>query len=141
MPVFLQQGVFTWFYSARSGFRFVVKCRSIWLLKSTSISRILHASDMHLIDKRQPTYRHCSHSMSMQRSGVRPSVDLSVCLSRRSTAAAACGRFASERPTANSYRSVAAGAAYRWMSRASAPAPSSTCGQRHVESRGWRVSK
>jgi len=36
----------------------------------------------------------------MQRSGVRPS----VCLSRRSTAAAACGWFAAERPVSAEYQ-------------------------------------
>jgi len=35
------------------------------------------------------------------------SVRLSVCLSHRSTAAAACGGFAAERPAGSRYRSIA----------------------------------
>jgi len=39
----------------------------------------------------------------MKRSNVRPSVRPFVCLSHRSTAAAACGGFAAERPAARIY--------------------------------------
>ena len=40
----------------------------------------------------------------------RPSVRPSICLSHQSTAASACGGFASERPASRRYRSIAAGA-------------------------------
>jgi len=57
-------------------------------------------------------HRHCPHSMRSRLYVTvrRPSVRPSVCLSHRSTAAAACGEFAAERPAGRTYRSTAAGA-------------------------------
>ena len=62
---------------------------------------------------------------SMYRSGVRPSVRLFAC---RSTAAAAAGGFAAERPAGRRYRSIAAGAgaAYQLHARSAANAGSVT---------------
>jgi len=60
----------------------------------------------------------------MKRSSVRPS----VCLSHRSTASAACGGFAAERPAESRYRSM------------QATALRSKCGQCHVDNRGTRLN-
>ena len=57
----------------------------------------------------------------------RSSVRLSICLSNRSTATAACGGFAAERPAAGD------------IDRQSAL--SSKCGQRHVDSRRRRLNR
>jgi len=55
-------------------------------------------------------------------------------LSHRSTAAAACGGFAAERPAGRRHRSIAAGAGAQQQRRRSR-ALSSKCGQCHVDSR------
>ena len=55
-------------------------------------------------------------------------------MSHRLTAAAAAGGFAADRRAGRRYRSIAAGAVLQ------APALSSKCGQRHVESRGTRLN-
>jgi len=47
----------------------------------------------------------------MKQSSVRPS----VCMSHRSTAAAACGGFAAERPADTRYRSIAGAGAQQQM--------------------------
>jgi len=72
----------------------------------------------------------------MKRSGVRPY----ACLSRHSTAAAACGGFAAERPAGRTYRSTAAGVGAQQQRRRSTSL-SSTCGQCHVDNRGMRLSR
>ena len=70
-----------------------------------------------------------------------PSVWLSVCLSHRSTAGAACGWFAAERPANRRYPWTVAGALRRLSAGANArqqrrrsTALGSKCGQRHVDS-------
>ena len=70
---------------------------------------------------------------SMSRSGVRPSVCLSVCLSQHSAAARRCGRFAAVGPAGRRYRSIAA-AGQQHPRRSTAH--SRQCGQWHVVS--WR---
>ena len=64
----------------------------------------------------------------------RASVCPSVRLSRQSTAATAAGGFAAERRAGRRYRSVAAGAVLQ------APALSSKCGHRRVESQRRRIN-
>ena len=65
---------------------------------------------------------------SMERSGVRPSARLCVCLSRRSDVGSCCRS------------SAAAGAAYGPLID-SCRHPSCGCGQRYVESRGTRLTR
>ena len=72
----------------------------------------------------------------MKRSVVRPY----ACISRRSTAAAACGGFAAECRAGRTYRSTAAGVGAQQQRRRST-ALSSTCGQCHVDNRGMRLSR
>jgi len=69
----------------------------------------------------------------------RLSVCLSVCLSHRSTAAAACGGFAAERRAGKRYRSTVAGAGTQQQRRLST-ALSSKRGQWHVDSRGTTLN-
>ena len=66
---------------------------------------------------------------------ARAPVRLSVCVSRLSTAATVAGGFAAERPAGGRYRSPTAFAVQQ------VPALSSTCGQRHVESRRRRLKR
>ena len=63
----------------------------------------------------------------------RPSVGLSICLSHRSTSAAACGGFAAERPPGRRYRSIAGAGAKQERYRSTALG--SKCGQCHADSR------
>ena len=69
---------------------------------------------------------------SMKRSSVRPSVRLS----RRSTAAAACGRFAAERGAVRRYRSIAAAPRHRAAARRSVAANAGGV-MLAAEERGW----
>jgi len=104
------------------------QCHSIYYMKSLdipgTISYMSNRLDIIVLKKTTGYYRHCPHRNRR----------VSVCLSRRSTAAAACGGFAAERRAGRRYRSTAAGAVQQ------APALSSKCGQPHVGSRLGRLN-
>ena len=111
----------------------ILSCRKNFrtLLQLASISQYSTVSGhMRIVD----TARTACGAESMQRSCVRPSVRPSV---PSSTAAAACGGFAAERPAGRTYRSTAAGAQQQ-LRRSTAL--SSKCGQCHVDSRGTRLN-
>jgi len=75
----------------------------------------------------------------MKGSGVCPSVHLSVRQpAHRSTAAAACGGFAAERPADRRYRSIAGSGAQQQRRRSTAL--SNKCGQCHADSRGMTLN-
>ena len=87
-------------------------------------------------------YAYWNRLESMKRSSFR----LSVCLSHRSTAAAACGEFAAERPADGRYRSTSAGASAHsscrraQQQRRRCTALSNKRGQCLVDSRGTRLN-
>ena len=69
----------------------------------------------------------------VERPSVTVSVRPSVCLSRGSTAGAACGWFTAERLAGRRYQSIAGAGAQQQRRRSTAL--SSKCGQCHVDSR------
>jgi len=86
------------------------------------------------------TYCHCLHSMwgRVYKTVERPSVRPSVSLSRRSTAGAACSRFATECPVDRRYQSLPGTGTQQQRHRSTVH--SNKCGQCHVDSRGTRLN-
>jgi len=97
-----------WDFWQNSDSRYACFCIQ-WRRHANTDSRAFHVCSLGWLGQSSKVFGVLLYAAgSMQRYGVRPSVRPSVCLSQKSTAAAACGGFAAVSLAGRRYRSITA---------------------------------